>query len=47
MVDPVTHILAFVGLGEIDWTSLDFLGWFLKDFEEATIISVPECLVAS
>lgn len=34
--------IAFARLGGIDWAALNCVGWFLYDFADATIKSVPE-----
>lgn len=41
-VDPVSAILAFARSGEADWALPDGVRWFLYDFRDAAIISVPE-----
>lgn len=46
-VDPVSVILAFARAGETDWTPRCCPVWFLYDFADATIISVPEWQVES
>lgn len=41
-VDPVSAILVFSRVGEINWATPDFIGWLLYAFKNTTIISVPE-----
>lgn len=41
-IDLVAALSAFARAGKIDQTVPDCLAWFLNDFADATIISVPE-----
>lgn len=46
-VDLVAAILAFARADKIDYMVPDCLGWFLYEFADATIISVPEWRASS
>lgn len=41
-VDPVSMIFELARAGEIDWAAPLCVGWFLYDFKDAAIISIPE-----
>lgn len=41
-MDLVAALLAFARLGEVDWAAPNAVGWFIYDFSDAVIVSVPE-----